>query len=139
MAQSQNQSQSQSRTGITETRTAEQPARSPARPPARPPPGDLRDRAYMGGGMVVTPGFSGGGFGADAPPAPRRDLAPRPNLDLEMRVGPPQPETATLSPAMIHPRLPRSGVASDGAASQREQRLLQTPAAGARLSVPMIW
>ena len=58
---------------------------------------------------------------------------------MELRSVTPAPETATLSPTMIHPRMPGRGVATDGAAPQREQRFLQSPAAGARLSVPMTW
>ena len=89
--------------------------------------------------MALTPGFSGSTLNVNPPGGPRTDLAPRPNLDMELRAGPRVPEVATFGPTMIHPRLPGRGVAADGAASQREQRLLQSPAPGARLSVPLTW
>lgn len=100
----------------------------------RPRNTDPRDRAFMGGGMVGTPDFGNAGE------AQRRvELAPRPNLDLEGPRGPAPTTDPTLSPTMINPRLPGRGVASDGAVNQRENRLLQTPAPGARLSLPMSW
>ena len=88
--------------------------------------------------MAVTPGFSGGVPLAGSGGGPRADLAPRPNVDMELRrVAPPQ--TPTISPTMIHPMLPGRGAATDGAVTNREQRFLQAPAPGARLSVPMTW
>lgn len=100
----------------------------------RPRPNDSRDRAFMGGGMVGTPDFGNGAQGQR-----RVELAPRPNLDLEGPRGPAPTTDPTLSPTMINPRLPGRGVAADGNVNQRENRLLQTPAPGARLSVPMTW
>jgi hypothetical protein len=100
----------------------------------RPRHNDPRDRAFMGGGMVGTPDFG------NAPPTQRRvELAPRPNLDIEGPRGPAPSLDPTLAPTMINPRLPGRGVAADGNVNQRENRLLQTPAPGARLSVPMSW
>lgn len=89
--------------------------------------------------MPTTPGFAGFGGISRQAPAPPLELAPRPNLDLELRAAPAPRETATLSPTLIHPRLPGRGAATDGAVNQREQRLLQEPAPGARLSMPMTW
>jgi len=114
------------------------PPRVQPEPPPRPRSRDPRDRAFMDGGMPTTPGFSGFGGLAGAAPLPSGALAPRPNLDLELRTTP-QPQSATISPTMIHPRLPGRGAATDGAVSQQEQRLLQGPAPGARLSVPLTW
>ena len=112
--------------------------RGPAEPTPRPRPRDARDRAHMDGGMAITPGFSGGVVGTLTPPAPRAELAPRPNRDIELRPGQPS-LSATITPTMIHPALPGRGAAAEGAASQTERRFLQTPAPGARLNVPMIW
>jgi hypothetical protein len=100
----------------------------------RPRRNDARDRAFMGGGMVGTPDFG------NSPQTQRRvELAPRPNLDLEGPRGPAPSRDPTLSPTMINPRLPGRGAAADGNVNQRENRLLQGPAPGARLSVPMSW
>ncbi|WP_027284998.1 hypothetical protein [Rubritepida flocculans] len=104
-----------------------------ANPAPRPRPTDPRDRAFMGGGMVGTPDYG------NAPAQRRVELAPRPNLDMEGPRGPAPSMDPSLSPTMINPRLPSRGAAADGAINQREQRLLQTPAPGARLSVPMSW
>jgi hypothetical protein len=101
---------------------------------ARPRPNDSRDRAFMGGGMVGTPDF-----GNTAPTQRRVELAPRPNLDLEGPRAPAPSTDPTIAPTMINPRLPGRGVAADGNVNQRENRLLQAPAPGARLSVPMSW
>jgi len=112
--------------------------RATAEPTPRPRPRDPRDRAFMDGGMAITPGFSGGVVGSLTAPSPRAELAPRPNLDIELRPG--QPSLApTLTPTMIHPALPGRGAAAEGVASQTERRFLQSPAPGARLNVPMIW
>jgi hypothetical protein len=84
--------------------------------------------------MVGTPDFG------NSPQTQRRvELAPRPNLDLEGPRGPAPSSDPTLAPTMINPRLPGRGAAADGAVNQRENRLLQAPAPGARLSVPMSW
>ncbi len=99
----------------------------------RPRPSDARDRAFMDGGMVGTPDFG------NSQQQRRVELAPRPNLDLEGPRGPAPSTDPTLTPTMINPRLPNRGAATDGAVNQRENRLLQTPAPGARLSVPMSW
>lgn len=112
--------------------------RAPAESTPRPRPRDARDRAHMDGGMAITPGFSGGVVGSLTPPAPRAELAPRPNRDIELRPGQPS-FSATITPTMIHPALPGRGAAAEGAASQTERRFLNTPAPGARLNVPMIW
>jgi hypothetical protein len=108
-------------------------AQAQANPAPRPRPADPRDRAFLGGGMIGTPDFG------NAPAQRRVELAPRPNLDMEGPRGPAPSMDPTLSPTMINPRLPSRGAAADGAINQREQRLLQAPAPGARLSVPMTW
>jgi hypothetical protein len=116
----------------------EAPRQAPARP--RPRPTDPRDRAFMDGGMPSNPGFSGFGQRQPAPATPQAELAPRPNMDMEYRE--PQtdpPPVATVSPTLINPALPGRGAAADGAVHQRERRLLNNPAAGARFSVPMTW
>lgn len=105
---------------------------------ARPRPRDPRDRAFMDGGLVVTPGFSGGILGAAPQATPQAQLAPRPNLDLEAR--PTRPSQApSLTPTMIHPRVPGRGAAADTVPTHPDQRLLTAPAPGARLSVPLTW
>ena len=107
-------------------------------PAPRPRPRDARDRAFMDGGMVITPGFSGGILGGAPTPTPQAQLAPRPNLDLEAR--PIRPSQApSLSPTMIHPRVPGRGAAADTVPTHPDQRLLTAPAPGARLSVPLSW
>lgn len=93
----------------------------------------------MDGGLAITPGFSGTTLGTGAPPVPQAQLAPRANLDLEARPGPPPSLTPSLSPTVIHPRVPGRGAAADPAPTHPDQRLLQTPAPGARLSVPLTW
>lgn len=105
---------------------------------SRPRPRDPRDRAFMDGGMVITPGFSGGMFGTMPQPAPQAQLAPRPNLDLEARPVTPS-QAPSLSPTMIHPRVPGRGAAADPVPTHPDQRLLTAPAPGARLSVPLTW
>ncbi|MCU0886394.1 MAG: hypothetical protein MUC64_00015 [Rubritepida sp.] len=102
-----------------------------AEPAARARPSNPRDRAFMDGGMVGMPG-------ASATPAPS-DLAPRPNLQLEGPRAAQVAPTATLSPTLINPRLPGRGVAEEGSVTQRENRFLETPAAGARLKLPLSW
>lgn len=91
----------------------------------------------MDGGIPLTPGFSSGALG-QAPPAPQALLAPRPNFDLEARTVAPA-QVPTLAPTMIHPRVPGRSVGNDAPATHPDQRLLQAPAPGARLSVPMTW
>ncbi|MCX8133964.1 MAG: hypothetical protein N3D18_08380 [Roseococcus sp.] len=108
-------------------------AQAQTSPAPRPRPADPRDRAFMDGGMIGTPDFG------NAPPQRRVELAPRPNLDIEAPRGTAPGMDPSFSPTLINPRLPSRGVAADGAINQREQRLLQTPAPGARLSVPMNW
>ncbi len=121
----------------TQVRAETRRAAAPARP--RPRPTAPRDRAYMDGGMVPSPGFTG--FGATrTAPAPQAELAPRPNNDLEYRPSVQDPQdVATISPTLINPSLPGRGAAAHGAVNQREQRFLDNPAAGARFSVPMSW
>lgn len=104
----------------------------------RPRPRDPRDRAFMDGGMAITPGFSGGILGGALPPTPQAQLAPRPNLELEAR--PIRPSQApSLSPTMIHPRVPGRSTPTDSLPSHPDQRLLTAPAPGARLNVPLTW
>jgi hypothetical protein len=109
-----------------------------AEAPPRPRPRDPRDRAFMDGGIALTPGFSGSLLGQGQPPVPQAQLAPRPNLDIEARPVTPS-QSPTLSPTMIHPRVPSRSAATDPAPTHPDQRLLQTPAPGARLSVPLTW
>lgn len=121
----------------TESPRAQMPQVSvEASPRARPR--DPRDRAYMDGGMVITPGFSGGVLGGIPAPAPQAQLAPRPNLDLEARPVAPS-QAPSLAPTMIHPRVPGRGAAADTVPTHPDQRLLTAPAPGARLSVPLTW
>lgn len=122
-----------------QTSTAPQAAPAPrAEPAPRPRPRDARDRAYMDGGIAITPGFSGSLLGQGMPPAPQAQLAPRPNLDIEARPVAPS-QSPTLTPTMIHPRVPSRSAATDPAPTHPDQRLLQTPAPGARLNVPLTW
>jgi hypothetical protein len=121
----------------TEPPRAQAPQPS-AEAPARPRPRDPRDRAFMDGGMVITPGFSGGILGGSPVPAPQAQLAPRPNLDLEARPVAPS-QAPSLAPTMIHPRVPGRGAATDTVPTHPDQRLLTAPAPGARLSVPLTW
>ncbi|MDB5414754.1 MAG: hypothetical protein JWR10_3089 [Rubritepida sp.] len=101
---------------------------------------DPRDRAFMDGGVPSTPGFSGFGERTPHTPAPLLgEPAPRPNRDIEWHAPPPEPTVATISPTLINPRMPSRGAAADGAVTQRDQRFLENPAAGARFSVPMSW
>ncbi|MEI6158601.1 MAG: hypothetical protein WCP77_02110 [Roseococcus sp.] len=92
----------------------------------------------MDGGIALTPGFSGSALGNAVPLAPQTQLAPRPNLDLEARPSAPS-QAPSLSPTVIHPRVPGRGGATDSVPTHPDQRLLTTPAPGARLSVPMTW
>lgn len=103
----------------------------PRRAEPAPRPRDPRDRAFMEGGMAVPPG----GLGAAPPPA--ASPAPRPNLHIEPPRRTAEEPAATLTPTLINPGLPGRGVTAEGAVTQRESRLLETPAAGARLSVPL--
>ncbi|MCW8087044.1 hypothetical protein [Sabulicella glaciei] len=124
---------------------AAQPTAPRRTPPRRARPRNPRDRAWMDGGVPGTggtPGANGfGGFaGVPQPVAPRPELAPRPNLDLEgPRVGRSSLAESGLEPALINPRLPGRGVAQDGAYATRENRLFQNPAPGLRLTTPMAW
>lgn len=119
-----------------------QPRAAAPRPNAeaapRPRPRDPRDRAYMDGGIALTPGFSGSTLGQGMPPTPQAQLAPRPNLDIEARPTAPS-EAPSLAPTVIHPNVPGRSGASGAVATHPDQRLLQTPAPGARLSVPLTW
>lgn len=92
----------------------------------------------MDGGIAITPGFSGSLLGQGMPSAPQAQLAPRPNLDIEARPVAPS-QSPTLAPTMIHPRVPSRSAATDPAPTHPDQRLLQTPAPGARLNVPLTW
>ena len=96
---------------------------------------DPRDRAYMDGG--VPSGF--GGFDATVAAPPRPELAPRPNFDLEGPRAAPRSANPVIEPTLINPRLPGRSQVQDSGVTQRENRLLQSPAPGARLSVPMSW
>ncbi|MBS7792894.1 hypothetical protein KTR66_23090 [Roseococcus sp. SDR] len=109
-----------------------------AEAPPRPRPRDPRDRAFMDGGIALTPGFSGSLLGQGMPSVPQAQLAPRPNLDIEARPVAPS-QSPTLTPTMIHPRVPSRSAATDPAPTHPDQRLLQTPAPGARLNVPLTW
>ena len=129
-------------TATPATAAAPEEAAPPRRPrpvarraPSRPR--DPRDRAYMDGGLIPQSGFSGFETRTAAPP--RAELAPRPNLDLEGPRAAPGANAPTLMPTLIHPRLPGRSAVQDGGVTQRENRLLQSPAPGARLSVPMSW
>lgn len=107
--------------------------------PPRPRPRDPRDRAWMDGGIPGAGGFTG--FGATVTAPPRPELAPRPNLDIE---GPrasaaPRPGEPAIAPTLINPRLPGRNATQDTGATQRENRFLQTPAPGLRLTTPMAW
>lgn len=129
--------------GLAPAQTAEparpQATRPAAEAPPRPRPRDPRDRAFMDGGIAITPGFSGGlGLGQAAPTSPQAQLAPRPNLDLEARSAAPS-QAPSLAPTMIHPRVPGRSGGNDAPPTHPDQRLLQAPAPGARLSVPMTW
>ena len=92
----------------------------------------------MDGGITLTPGFSTGGLGQAQPLVPQAQLAPRPNLDIEARNAAPS-RAPSLAPTMIHPRVPGRSGGADAPPTHPDQRLLQTPAPGARLSVPMTW
>lgn len=111
-----------------------------ATPPTRPRPRDPRDRAFLDGGLPSrsTQGFTGFDAPASAGP-PRAELAPRPNLSLEGPRAAARAEVPTLQPMLINPRLPGRTSAQDGAVTQRDYRMFQSPAPGARLSVPMAW
>lgn len=98
---------------------------------------DPRDRAYMDGGTPSGSGF--GGFDATVTAPPRPELAPRPNLDMEGPRAALPSNNPTLEPTLINPRLPGRSQVQDSGVTQRENRLLQSPAPGARLSVPMSW
>lgn len=115
-----------------------QPTQPNAEAPARSRPRDPRDRAFMDGGMAITPGFSGGVLGGGVPAAPQAQLAPRANLDLEARPVVPS-QSPSIRPTMIHPRVPGRGALADTVPTHPDQRFLQTPAPGARLSVPLTW
>jgi hypothetical protein len=92
----------------------------------------------MDGGIAITPGFSGGAPVGNQAIAPQAQLAPRPNLDLEARPNRPS-QAPSLSPTMIHPRIPGRGDAAGPVPTHPDQRLLTAPAPGARLSVPLTW
>ncbi len=106
----------------------------PAPSPARPGSTDPRDRAFRGGGFTATPSF-----GAAPPAAPGVELAPRPNRSLEAPRAPLAEQAAGIRPTLINPSIPALGMAAEGAVTQRERRLLETPAAGARFSAPLTW
>ena len=92
----------------------------------------------MDGGMAITPGFSGGILGGASASVPQAQLAPRPNLDLEARPQLPS-QAPSLTPTVIHPRVPGRGAASDTPPTHPDQRLVNAPVPGARLSVPLSW
>ena len=121
-------------TGAEEAAPPRRPRRVVRRAPRRPQ--DPNDRAYMDGGMVPQTGFSG--FETRTAP-PRAELAPRPNLDLEGPRAAPRSNAPSIEPTLINPRLPGRSTVQDSGVTQRENRLLQSPAPGARLSVPMSW
>lgn len=93
-------------------------------------------RALRSGGFATTPSF-----GLPAPTARQgqADLAPRPNREIEGPRTPFAREEAAILPTIINPRIPGGGMAADGTVTRRERRFLDTPAAGARFSVPMTW
>ena len=114
------------------------PPRRAQQPAQRPRPSDPRDRAWMDGGM---PGGGFSGFGATVT-APRPELAPRPNRDIEAprpTTRPPQPGEAAIAPTIIHPRLPGNSPVQDGGATMRENRFLREPAPGQRMTAPLAW
>ncbi len=125
-------------TSPTQTAPAQASSAARAEAPARPRPRDARDRAYMDGGIAITPGFSSSTLGQGMPSTPQAQLAPRPNLDIEARPVIPS-QAPSLSPTVIHPRVPGRSAATDTVPTHPDQRLLQTPAPGARLSVPLTW
>lgn len=109
-----------------------------AEAPPRARPADPRDRAFMDGGIALTPGFSASTLGQGLPPTPQAQLAPRPNLDIEARPVTPS-QAPSIAPTLIHPRLPGRSGATETVPTHPDQRLLQTPAPGARLNVPLTW
>lgn len=131
---------SQAQTSSTQTSPAPSAAapRAAAEAPPRPRPRDPRDHAFMDGGIALTPGFSSSTLGQGQPPVPQAQLAPRPNLDIEARPVIPS-QAPSLTPTMIHPRVPGRSAATDTVPTHPDQRLLQAPAPGARLSVPLTW
>lgn len=136
LAQAQTPTQTQTTQLADADRT--QAPRASAEAPPRPRPRDPRDRAFMDGGIALTPGFSSGSLGNGLPLTPQAQLAPRPNLDIEARPVVPS-QAPSLSPTMIHPRVPGRSSATDTVPTHPDQRLLQAPAPGARLSVPLTW
>jgi len=94
------------------------------------------DRALRAGGFSGTPSF-----GLAAPNARRRqaELAPLPNRAIEGPRPPFAREEAAILPTIINPAIPGAGMAAEGMVNRHERRFLETPAAGARFSVPMIW
>jgi hypothetical protein len=70
-------------------------------------------------------------------PEPRGRPAPVPNRDIEAPRGSEEPQRARLSPTMIDPAPAQPHLGGSGFALQaQEDRLLQKPVPGARLSVP---
>ncbi len=48
-------------------------------------------------------------------------------------------DVPAIAPTLINPRLPGRNATQDTGATQRENRFLQTPAPGLRLTTPMAW
>jgi len=95
----------------------------PAAPPRRPPPEQRRQRRQAE--KTVT-----------APEPPGRP-APIPNRDIEAPRAQNDAQRARLSPTMIDPAPAQPHLGGSGFALQaQEDRLLQKPVPGARLSVP---
>ncbi|HEV7455325.1 MAG TPA: hypothetical protein VGN96_01005 [Roseococcus sp.] len=107
---------------------------SEAPSPPRARANDPRDRAFRSGGLTAPPDFG------NAPrPAPRVELAPRPNFSLDAPRAPLGEEVAGIRPTIINPAIPGNGMAAEGMVNRRERRFLDTPAAGARFSAPVTW
>jgi hypothetical protein len=70
-------------------------------------------------------------------PEPRGQPAPTPNRDIEAPRSATEPQRARLSPTIIDPAPAQPHLRGSGFAMQaQEDRLLQKPVPGARLSVP---
>lgn len=97
---------------------------------------DPMGRALRASRLAGTPNF-----GMPVPSLrPRQvELAPRPNRAIEGPRTPGTREEAAILPTIINPAIPGAGMATEGMVTRRERRFLETPAAGARFSVPMTW
>ena len=78
-------------------------------------------------------------FGRTTPAAPPVELAPRANRAFDMPRGTAPSDAPQLAPTLINPGLRGGGVAGSGSANPREHSFLSSPAAGARLTLPMRW